>query len=98
MGTLKLQATEAFLESGWGYSRASPALGGKNLVRRAEGSRAHLRPGLKMFLDCLRDKMLEGMRDVTASQCTLKMGQTRKCCPVYKLMNGREQVPSCPLL
>lgn len=54
-------------------SRASPALGGKNLVRGAEASRAHLRLGLKIFLDCFRDKMVEGMRDVTASQCTLKM-------------------------
>lgn len=44
-------------------SIASPALGRKNLVRGAGASRVHLRLGLKIFLDCLRDKMLEGVRE-----------------------------------
>ena len=78
MGPPKLQATEAFLEQAGATnfkqpSRALPALGRKNLVRGAEARRVHLRLGLKKtFLDHLRDKMLEGMRDAMASQCTYK--------------------------
>ena len=72
-------------------SSALPASGSENLMRGTEVSRVHLRLGLKMFPDHLRDKMLEGMRDARASQCNLKARQTRKCCPtVYKLMDGRE--------
>lgn len=71
-------------------SRALPASRRKNLARGVEARRAHLRLGLKMFLDHLRDKTL-GVRDARASRCTLKMRETRKCCPdVYKLMNGQE--------